>query len=482
MARAIRLIYDDREVAAAPTSDLVGERHFGDITLRRTRLQERVGEVVSDMSHLQFRPVRTDESYLQEVRAAHEAGLACLVWRASGIARNDDQFRDLLERLVLASQDVVLTAEQPLAIFANDPRVILRGDSQPWQHDFSLHGFGTMDVSHALIDVGIYRNCLWYLSSGFDARHFNAMQTDRDTVTKRSTSIDKIRAEYDYYQLLPQSMKRWFITPYDLEVDQDSASYRMERLYVADVALQWTNASVGVRDFSVLLERIFAFLDDRPRRKVASSDLVRLVDGLYLAKVDQRLDELRRMPEFGRIGALIACGTRYASLEELVARYRRLYALYRGALLAEAELAIGHGDLCFSNMLFDRHSALLKLIDPKGARIEPELWTHPSYDLAKISHSILGDYDWINNGLYRVEISKDDRLELEILAGDAPLTQHKQVFVDRLQDRGVDVRVVRICEASLFLSMLPLHIDRPNKVLALLLNAIDILEELELNE
>ncbi|MBC7389181.1 MAG: hypothetical protein H7329_08235, partial [Opitutaceae bacterium] len=43
---------------------------------------------------------------------------------------------------------------------------------------------------------------------------------------------------------------------------------------------------------------------------------------------------------------------------------------------------------------------------------------------------------------------------------------------------GYNYELVRIFEASLFLSMLPLHIDNPKKVLAFILNAINILTEI----
>jgi hypothetical protein len=38
---------------------------------------------------------------------------------------------------------------------------------------------------------------------------------------------------------------------------------------------------------------------------------------------------------------------------------------------------------------------------------------------------------------------------------------------------------MRLGEASLFLSMLPLHIDYPNKVIAFMLKASQILDEVE---
>lgn len=42
---------------------------------------------------------------------------------------------------------------------------------------------------------------------------------------------------------------------------------------------------------------------------------------------------------------------------------------------------------------------------------------------------------------------------------------------------GHDVRVMRLGEASLFLSMLPLHMDYPNKVIAFMLKARQLLDE-----
>lgn len=54
-------------------------------------------------------------------------------------------------------------------------------------------------------------------------------------------------------------------------------------------------------------------------------------------------------------------------------------------------------------------------------------------------------------------------------------------FQHRLEDAGHDVYGVRLREASLFLSMLPLHNDDPRKVLGLLLNAIAIIDELKSN-
>ena len=48
-----------------------------------------------------------------------------------------------------------------------------------------------------------------------------------------------------------------------------------------------------------------------------------------------------------------------------------------------------------------------------------------------------------------------------------------------LEKNGFDYVRVRLYEASLFLSMLPYHMDQPGKVFGFLMNAIRILEEVE---
>ena len=118
----------------------------------------------------------------------------------------------------------------------------------------------------------------------------------------------------------------------------------------------------------------------------------------------------------------------------------------------------------------------LKFIDPKGATTESELWTNPYYDIAKLSHSVCGRYDFFNNALFDIKINSTFSYDLEI-----PFDNEKYVAVFRkkVEENGFDYLTVRIYEASLFLSMLPLHIDNPHKVFGFILNVKNILEEIE---
>jgi hypothetical protein len=52
------------------------------------------------------------------------------------------------------------------------------------------------------------------------------------------------------------------------------------------------------------------------------------------------------------------------------------------------------------------------------------------------------------------------------------------MFLAKLEAEGFDARATRLCEASLFISMLPLHMDRPRKVLGFAIRGASILDEL----
>ena len=178
-----------------------------------------------------------------------------------------------------------------------------------------------------------------------------------------------------------------------------------------------------------------------------------------------------------RVDRLLADGGVNGGLTGLHERARTLIRAELGADSSD-HLALSHGDPCLSNILFNPGLGLFRLIDPRGAtRLEDGLM-HPVYDLAKLSHSLIGGYDFINNGLFECKLGADLDLTLE-LDGGGPSAFVRQAFLQRLASGGWNPRLTRACEMSLFLSMLPLHADAPRKLPAFALAAHAILNELD---
>lgn len=407
-----------------------------------------------------------------------EQTVICHLFSSYGI-QDKEEFSILLKKAAYAHQ--IYTAdcrgEPAMAVFpsVSDYREFVReceADPGLMRRRLSEE---TILSSEAFMDLSDRNEFLRFITSGFEARFFNALQGDEYTVTKRSTNKAKIKSEYTFYHLLPEAMKIWFVMPIHYCEDAETASYTMERLHVTDLAVRYVHGAIDLQEMTEIFEKLFHFLALRERRTVTKEAYAQLCEKLYVTKVEERIAQLGEHEGFRRLDGWVASGTAFNGIDDIVRKYKKLYYDLTKSVKFKAELAIGHGDLCFSNILYQRDAGLLKLIDPKGCRQEKELYTDPYYDLAKLSHSVCGNYDFFNSGLYQVVLGEDMKFHLSV---DTDNEAYRKLFQEFLERAGYDYRIVRLYEASLFLSMLPLHMDREQKVFALLQNAVSIMEQL----
>uniref|UniRef100_A0A832GZY4 Aminoglycoside phosphotransferase domain-containing protein n=1 Tax=Oscillatoriales cyanobacterium SpSt-402 TaxID=2282168 RepID=A0A832GZY4_9CYAN len=137
--------------------------------------------------------------------------------------------------------------------------------------------------------------------------------------------------------------------------------------------------------------------------------------------------------------------------------------------------SIIHGDYCFSNILYDLNSQLVRLIDPRGSFGKQKKYGDPRYDIAKLRHSISGRYDFIVADLFRVSEYKGDcALQLYEPEVYSSVTSY---FDELISQHGYDNREIAFIEGLLFVSMVPLHRDNFYRQLAMYLNGILILNK-----
>ena len=287
---------------------------------------------------------------------------------------------------------------------------------------------------------------------------------------------NKIKAEYTFYHLLPDDMKFWFVLPFDYREDDEKASYTMERLHTTDLAIKWVHGSVDEAEFRKILDKYFYFFKSRHEKSVSREEYQKIAEKLYVEKVRERIEMLKKLPAFAKIADLMKSACKIQAIDEIFEKYLSLKTKIEAKTDYPLVSVIGHGDPCFANVMYNKSTELLKFIDPKGTLTEADLWTNPYYDLAKLSHSVCGLYDFFNNALFDISINEDFQAELKIGFNNSA---YKRIFREKLAENGFDYLSVRIYEASLFISMLPLHIDNPHKVFGFILNAIHILEEIE---
>ncbi len=306
------------------------------------------------------------------------------------------------------------------------------------------------------------------------ARAFNTLRIDGRTVRKSSADGAKMRAESAWFRELPPSLRIFAVNLIDGGEAADGSFYETEYEYVPTLAELfvfgrlpnpvWGRILASCRDFLSLAAGV---------RGPGSGDRA-----LRLLAVDKTFE---RLAQFGAatgfdIDAPLALGDRPApSLNRLAAMTGALIQAPTG----RAETVM-HGDFCFSNILYNSRTARIKVIDPRGF-VEPArpcCFGDTRYDLAKIAHSILGRYDQIIAGRYALSESGHS---FAIGFEDAP---HQLWLEAALGDFAVDgirgmAPAVLATMVGLFLSMLPLHADRPDRQRAFIANALRLFQRLE---
>ena len=474
--KQIFVIYDDSKMPGKEIKTITGAKSYGETIFKRVTLKDRMeAEIVKEKQVLTVFNYKGEKDNAALFAALPLDNNTTIVHLYSNFGLKDTKaFSVLLKKAEFMNESYT-------AFCDNKPAMSFLAGADDYKKAFDALIAGEYEAerieNEAFMDLSVRANFLTFITGGFDARFFNALAGDEYTVTKRSTKKEKIKAEYQFYYLLPETMKMWFVMPYDYKEDADGASYTMERFHMTDIAIRFVHGAVDEEELKDILDKLFYFINLRATKEVSSDVGKAVAKELYIDKLAARMEELKKYKEYEQFDSMIKMGTSYDGIADVVSEYEKLYEKLAVANnRSYGKLAVGHGDLCFSNILYSKEAEILKLIDPKGALIQEELYTDPYYDLAKLSHSICGCYDFFNSGLYEISIKRDLKLDLTI---DTDNTSYKEIFKSYLQENGYNYALVRLYEASLFLSMLPYHMDQPGKVFGFLLNAIKILDEVE---
>lgn len=478
MKKKLFVLYDDRIRPNEKIAQVAGNKSYGNIIFKQKTIQKRLEEVLEEKDYIiKFYPFMEEEKRAESIRQVlSSVQPASIVYFYSSYGILDSKMFGLLldkAQFLNQSKKVVMNDHAAALLFSDTDAFrewIKKGSNPEGREDMEAIK-GDM-----LVDLSSFDEFIKYITSGFDARFFNTLKGDQYTVTKNSFNKEKIKSEYQFYYFLPREMQHWFVQPYSYEESDQTASYTMERMHMTDLAIQYVHGALSPEDLDQILCQLFYFLKTRCTKRVSKEEYEQQSNRLYLSKVMERLRELKKSPYFEKMNRMIGVGTAYEDVDSIFSHYETLYKQIHDRYSFEALSAVSHGDLCFSNILYQRHANILRMIDPKGAREEADIWMDPWYDLAKLSHSICGRYDFFNSGLYKVEIGADLKLKLHI---NFENQAYVELFQRYLKENQFSYPVVRLYEASLFLSMLPLHMDNPQKVFGFLLNGIEILQEVE---
>lgn len=464
MTRSVAIVYDDTRKPGKEIAGITGNKSFGETIYKRMTLKERVEAVFARIPGVSgFYSAGSKE--MSALKDTH----VILFFSDFGVANIKD-LETIVYKAGYAHENYKITHANRIAC------VIFKDENAFFSASHADFDKYTQIESDAFTDLSDLNNFRSFITGGFDARFFNSLSGDDYCVVKTSEKKDKIKAEYKFYELLPDDMKQWFVRPFSYSEDGDKASYKMQRYHMTDLAIRYVHGSISAAEFEDILKQLFYFVSQRKSVEVTGIEYESEAKRLYVSKVYDRVKQLKAMPGYEDLASVIKSLTNYSDIDEIVTRYVNMYDSIRSRMQFSHVKCVSHGDMCFSNILYSHPDSFLVLIDPKGAMTEDELYMDPYYDLAKLSHSVCGLYDLFNSDLYEIVVDENMKARVTV---DADNRQYVELFREHLVAANMDFRLIRLYEASLFLSMLPLHMDRPKKVFGFVMNAIAILDSLE---
>jgi len=303
-------------------------------------------------------------------------------------------------------------------------------------------------------------------------RAFNDLIINPNWIEKSSYKKEKIQAEAHWFDSIPP-MLRSFTPQYlgDLDVN-DNFSYRLEYLHHTSLNELFVFAEISSAVWTQIISSALCFIDACSEYLKPNNDSSSNLNELFNQKTESRVNQY-------------CCSRNYDRHKQW--NYNGM-ELSLDFLINQSELflpkknvtsTVMHGDFCFSNILYDFRINKIKTIDPRGLTFDNTLTIYGDfrYDLAKLSHSILGMYDWIIAGYYDVNIS-DDNIDFHVFG----LKKHKeiqQIFIKLVEEKyGLTATNLYAMQIQLFLSMLPLHADEPKRQDALMANAFRLYEKM----
>jgi hypothetical protein len=325
------------------------------------------------------------------------------------------------------------------------------------------------------LDFGLVNS--YYRSKSFltTQRVFNDLIINRFSVRKSSSDKKKMFAEAMWFKNTPINLKPFLPALWDFGEDGDKAYYEIEYFYLNTLSDLYVFGNQPLFVWKNILKACNLFITScLNNRSMADVDLSSFNDKIYSEKTFSRLKIYALQENISLDEPWIINDVKVPSLNEIV--------LEMNAAIANPErkhLCIMHGDLCFSNILYNFKTQSIKVIDPRGLDLDRKetIYGDVRYDVAKLAHSVLGLYDYIIGGCFTYQETNRHTLEFEIQTEPhiAEIQQHfkSQVFGDMNLDQLNTYPIL----VHLFLSMLPLHSDHPKRQKAMLANALKIYVE-----
>ncbi|MEN5196992.1 hypothetical protein [Sphingobacterium faecium] len=314
-----------------------------------------------------------------------------------------------------------------------------------------------------------------------ETRFFNSIDIDqrRGIITKKSTDWQKLTKEIDWYLSIPKQLK--YLTPHVIDFEVNSLNTYVSLEFYNYPTLQeiYVFGNYSVDRWKLIFDAIFFIQKEFSRFKKVfpKSKINKAIEEMYVDKTLSRIGEClcdKHLKMFFCSDTVSINGQEFPSLKYFLNNLNNL-ATSLGLYDTNAFSPI-HGDFCFSNLLYDPLTNVVRLVDPRGTFGDFKIYGDVRYEYAKISHCINGGYDLIVRDFFKIEVNDRD-IKFKVKE-DEKYSAIKCLFKHKLDSLGVSNQQIVFIEAILFISMIPLHRESPKRQIAMLCTSLRLIESI----
>ncbi|MFS8368197.1 capsular biosynthesis protein [Acetobacter oryzifermentans] len=293
-------------------------------------------------------------------------------------------------------------------------------------------------------------------------RAFNSLYIDDRIVRKSSDDHKKMHDEATWLQNVPADIK-----PFTARLlDTSENSYTIEYEYAPTLSELFVFSSIGKATWESILESCFEFLSICQKHSTPEIKGNDILKRLATDKTYDRIAQYSKVTGFDINHPLTLDGKKLPSLKQIADEM-----ISNIDLSSDRNASIMHGDFCLSNILYNSRARRICTIDPRGyiPVTGSSIFGDIRYDFAKLWHSFGGLYDLIIAGHYLFEAETPYNFSISFPSGP----HHEWVQADFLRrlPNNISKTEVNSLTVLLFISMLPLHADRPDRQKAFIANA-----------
>jgi hypothetical protein len=310
------------------------------------------------------------------------------------------------------------------------------------------------------LDFGLVSN--YFHSKKFitTERAFNTLEIKNGYVYKQSSFIGKLDGEISWFQNIPEELSlnipRFYSNSHEI--------YKTEYLYLNTLSELFVFGKLPLDLWEKIFYSIKYFTSRLHNYKYNDSKKINFD---FKFKTLERISLFSTERDISLTKKWVFNQIQMPSLVDIIEDISNVIDPVK-------EFSFIHGDLCFSNIMYDFRSNNIKVFDPRGIDFNGNVTVYGDsrYDFAKLTHSVIGLYDLILADFFECSIENDQIYFNIEISKDMQTIQNTFLEIFDIETKGVIMAIT----IHLFISMLPLHNDNLKKQDALFANIFRLYE------